>query len=162
MKIILEEIFQPNDGFAKNIEEVKNKLFTYIMVKSGFDSVVSEKVFLDTVTLAQKEFRAFDEKKTSFIKWIFRLSQNFSMDTEMKSDKFSLSSELFGLDKDSKAISAALTHMKQSERELISLRYFQEFGYDEISFITGKKEGAIRTALSRALTRYSRLIKKAS
>ncbi len=45
----------------------------------------------------------------------------------------------------------ALEKLKQEEKDLVILRYFEEMEYSEIAQITGKKEGAIRVMLHRIL-----------
>lgn len=45
----------------------------------------------------------------------------------------------------------ALEKLKEDEKDLVILRFFEEMEYSEIAQITGKKEGAIRVMLHRVL-----------
>ena len=50
--------------------------------------------------------------------------------------------------------------MKPKEREVVILRYIQDLEYSEVAKILGKKEGAIRTHLSRSLKNFEKLYKE--
>lgn len=52
-----------------------------------------------------------------------------------------------------------LNFLDNEERQLISLRYFEEFRFSEISRILDKKEGAVRTSLHRILKKLKGKVK---
>ena len=164
-----------NDRFTEYYNGVKDKLFTYLMVRLQFNRKLSEDLMMDVVLKAYENFNRFDEEKGSFPTWIFTLAHNhlvnFWRDSKKTISLEALEEEGFhpantepghqaGSQSDRKNIAYILSMMKESEREIISMRYFQELDYGEIASITGRKEGAIRTSLSRALERFSALYKK--
>ena len=57
-------------------------------------------------------------------------------------------------------IQRVLSKMKEGEREVVVLRYIQDLDYEEIAKVLGKKQGAIRTKLSRSLKRFEEIYKK--
>ena len=57
-------------------------------------------------------------------------------------------------------IQKVLSKMKEGEKEIVTLRYIQDLEYSEIAKVLGKKPGAIRTKLSRALKRFEEIYKK--
>jgi RNA polymerase sigma-70 factor, ECF subfamily len=164
-----------NDRFVTYYNGIKDKLFTYLMVRLQFDRKLSEDLMMDVVVKAYEHFNKFDEAKGSFKTWIFTLAHNHlvnywrdqkksvsleDLEEEGIHPAVTESAHQAGRQSDRRNITHILSMMKESEREIISMRYFQELDYDEIASITGRKEGAIRTSLSRALDRFSDLYKK--
>jgi len=164
-----------NERFITYYQGVKDKLLTYLMVRLKFDRELAEDLFMDIVIKAYENFNKFDIDKASFKTWIFKIAHNHLINY-WRDSKTTVSLEGLedegvypvsvesdqqsGRQSDSKNIQRVLSMMNKSEREIISMRYFQEMDYEEIASITGKKEGAIRTSLSRALDRFSELYKK--
>jgi RNA polymerase sigma-70 factor (ECF subfamily) len=164
-----------NDRFVTYYNEVKDKLFTYLMVRLQFDRKTAEDLMMDVVVKAYEHFSKFDETRASFKTWIFTMAHNHLVNF-WRDQKKSVSLEGLeeegiypattesgheaGRQSDRRNITHILSMMKESEREIISMRYFQELDYAEIASITGRNEGAIRTSLSRALDRFSDLYKK--
>jgi RNA polymerase sigma-70 factor (ECF subfamily) len=168
---------ETNDRFVAHYQEVKDKVFNYLMYRLNFDRALAEDLFMDVVVKAYSHFADFDPAKASFKTWIFTLAHNHLVNHWRDSQK----KEAVSLDQleeegvtvaitemaedasnqiDGKNIRKVLSLMADSEREVVTLRYLEDLEYSEISLITGKREGAIRTGLSRALDRFSVLYKK--
>lgn len=166
-----------HDHFIGQYQEHKDKLFNYLVIRLNFDRALAEDLLMDVVLKAYEKFHLFKEEKGSFKTWIFTLTHNHLVNYWRDNQKKATSS-LEGLEEagvnvaitepdnsasrgiENQKIQHILSLMKDSERELITLRYLQELEYDEISEIINKKEGTIRTALSRAMTRFEALYKK--
>jgi len=166
-----------NDLFLSHYQENKNKVFNYLVYRLNFDRALAEDLFMDVVLKAYKSFGDFNPEKGSFKTWIFTLAHNHLVNhwrDRQKSEALSLDKmeeegvtvavtemrEEASNDIEGKNIRQALLLLSDSEREVITLRYLEDLDYAEISHITGKKEGAIRTGLSRAMDRFSSVYKK--
>jgi RNA polymerase sigma-70 factor, ECF subfamily len=166
-----------NDLFLGHYQETKNKVFNYLMYRLNFDRALAEDLFMDVVLKAYKSFGDFNPEKGSFKTWIFALAHNHLVNYWRDRNR----SETVSLDKmEEEGVTVATTEMREevsnqiegnnirqalsllsdAEREVITLRYLEDLDYAEISQITGKKEGAIRTGLSRAMDRFSSIYKK--
>ena len=166
-----------NEQFVGYYGQVKNQVFNYLMYRLKFDRAVAEDLFMDVILKAYRHFGDFNPKKGSFKTWIFTLAHNHLVNFWRDNSK-NVTESLEELDE--KGHPAAITHhkssidgqlegqkvrhvlslMNESDRELISFRYFEELEYPEISAVLDKKEGAIRTGLSRALDRFGTMYKK--
>jgi RNA polymerase sigma-70 factor (ECF subfamily) len=113
--------------------------------------------------------------KGSFKTWIFTFAHNHlvnfwrdkkksvsleALEEEGISPAVTEMEESSGQDINNKNIRHILSLMKESESEIILMRYMQDMSYSEIASIIGKNEGAIRTSLSRSLERFAELYKK--
>jgi len=166
-----------NDLFLSHYQENKNKVFNYLMYRLNFDKALAEDLFMDVVLKAYNSFGSFNPEKGSFKTWIFAMAHNHLVNhwrDRQKSESVSLdqleeegvtvavteldegvSNEIEG-----RNIRKAMSLLSDAEREVITLRYLEDLDYAEISAVTGRKEGAIRTGLSRAMDRFSVTYKK--
>jgi len=166
-----------HDRFLAYYHDHKDKLLIYLMARLNFDRSVAEDLLMDVVLKAYENFHKFDPGKSSFKTWIFTLTHNHLVNYWRDSKKKKTTSldqlEEAGFsaaaispeDKvspriESEKIQHVLSLMKDAEREIITLRYLEDLDYHEIAKIINKKEGAVRTNLSRALKRFSELYKK--
>jgi RNA polymerase sigma-70 factor (ECF subfamily) len=168
---------EANDRFMGHYQENKDKVFNYLMYRLNFDRALAEDLFMDVVLKAYSHFGEFDPSKASFKTWIFTLAHNHLVNywrDRQKAEAVSLDqleeegvtvaitemAEDVSAQIDGKNIRKVLSLMADSEREVVTLRYLEDLEYAEISKITGKKEGAIRTSLSRSLNRFSTFYRK--
>lgn len=166
-----------HDHFIGLYQEHKDKLFNYLMVRLSFNKLLAEDLLMDVTLKAYENFHKFDPDKGSFKTWIFTLAHNhlvnYWRDNQKKATTSLEDMEEAGItiaitepennaasSIENQKIKQVLALMKDSEREIITLRYLEDMEYDEIARVINKKEGAIRTALSRALNRFEALYKK--
>jgi RNA polymerase sigma-70 factor, ECF subfamily len=164
-----------SNQFTAYYNEIKDKLFTYFMVRLKFDRELAEDLFMDVVMKAFENFGKFDAGRGSFKTWIFTFAHNHlvnfwrdkkkplsleALEEEGINPAVTEPEEKSGQQINNRNIRHILSLMKESESEIILMRYMQDMDYSEIANIIGKNEGAIRTSLSRALDRFSDLYKK--
>ncbi len=166
-----------HDRFLEHYHEHKDKLLTYLMVRLNFNREQSEDLLMDVVLKAYEHFDKFDPEKGSFKTWIFTLAHNHLINFwRDQSKKKTVSLEKLEEDGfvaatvehegkaylriENEKIQHVLSLMNGSEREIISLRYFEDMEYKEIAEVINKKEGTIRTGLSRAMKRFSEIYQK--
>ena len=161
--------------FTDHYNETKDQVFNYFMVRLNFNRAVAEDLLMDIVLKAYEKFDRFDPNKASFKTWIFTLAHNHlinywrdnkktaSLDA-MEEGGFSPAIVEIGDETEqnleNEKIQRVLSKMKEGEREVVVLRYIQDLDYEEIAKVLGKKQGAIRTKLSRSLKRFEEIYKK--
>lgn len=163
--------------FISYYHDNKDKLLTYLIYRVNFDKMLAEDLLMEVFIKAYTHYDKFDTNKGSFKTWLFALAHNHLI-THWRKEKNKKTVSLDALSEkgfdpayeeaddslskamDAKKVQYLLSLMKEDERELISLRYLQELSYEEIANILGKKQGAIRTALTRALKNFAQLHQK--
>ncbi len=162
--------------FALHYEDNKHKLFTYLNYRLSFNEALAEDLMMDIVLKAYENFEKFDPEKGNFQQWLFTIAGNHLKNhwrglkkqtvslEKLQEGGFDIPSEL-GLNDTAKGIEKenvlrTLDALKPDEKDIIVMKYINDFSYEEIAGITGKREGAIRTQLSRALKRFKKIYQK--
>lgn len=166
-----------HDRFITYYHDHKDKILTYLMIRLSFDRAQAEDLLMDVVLKAYENFHKFDPEKGSFKTWIFTLAHNHLVNF-WRDNKKKKTTSLDQLEEggfvaaivaaedsispkiENEKIQHVLSLMKDGEREIITLRYLEDLDYGEIAKILHKREGAIRTGLSRALKRFSEIYQK--
>ncbi len=161
--------------FTSHYNDTKDHVFNYFMVRLSYNRAVAEDLLMDIMLKAYEKFHKFDPKKGTFKTWIFTLAHNHlvnywrdskstsSLDAMEESGFSPATVELNDETEqniENEKIQRVLSKMKEGEREVVVLRYIQDLEYGEISTILSKKEGAIRTKLSRSLKKFEKLYKE--
>lgn len=166
-----------HDLFIEFYEQYKNKLFTYLMYRLNFDKELSEDLLMDIVLKAYEKFGSYKEKKGSFKSWIFTIAHNHLLnywrDQKKKKtvdiESVSMDKEVLIDDKgkenvdkeiEMKRIREVFVAMNESGAELLELKYIHDFSNKEIAKVLKKREGAVRTALTRAISQFKELYNK--
>ena len=158
--------------FLEFYEEIKQQLFTFLNYRLNFNRVIAEDLMMDVVVKAYENFEKYNPDKGSFKNWIFTIANN-----HLKNHWRSLKKEMLSLDAleekgifssveadlkkahnemDHSKVYLVLEGLSDNEREIIIMHYINDLSYVEIAEITKKREGAIRTQLSRALKRFKK------
>ncbi len=153
----------------------KDKLFTYLMYRLGFDRTFAENLMMDVFLKAYKQLDQFNSQEDSFQIWLFTLTHDHlenhlngrkkktmslkkwkkEHSTEVDEVEYQMSEHV-----ENKQVQYLFVLLKEEDRELIALRYLQGLKLKEISKITGKKEETIDSKLSHALEQLSELYKR--
>lgn len=162
--------------FIAQYHEVKDKVFTYLMYRVNFNRETAEDLLMDIILKAYENLDKFDPEKGSFKGWVFAIAHNELVNywrgnevrppTEDLSkyenhtySKYMADTET-SQNMETKKIWQILEFMSASDKEIILLRFMDELNYEEISNVTGKDQGAVRTQLSRALEKFRNLYQK--
>lgn len=143
--------------------------FVYMRInrnKESTEDIVSE-IFLKAV----ENFDRFDEKKGSFKSWIFQITKNYLIDhfrTNKNKGTASLdelenvlkdesdSQKLAQNEIEKEIIKQAIDTLPEHKKELVILRYFSGYSYEEIAKITNENENKIRVSVHRILQELKR------
>lgn len=141
-------------------------LYLYLRGQCGDDTTAEDlaaNVFLKAWRSA-KRYRAGSGRYRS---WVFAIARNELRDhwksrrrTEPLNDEIPEAIESPGRDQDEvqRMITFALDELTAEQREIVVLRYFGNHSHAEIGEMVGKREGAVRALLFRALKRMRKAI----
>lgn len=166
-----------HDLFLRFYEEFKNKLFNYLMYRLSFDRELAEDLLMDIVLKAYENFDSYNKKKGSFKSWIFTIAHNHLLNywrdqnkrgtvdieklefNEMYADDGQI---VKNADKKIEAdyIKRVFEIMNNTNSELLILKYIHDFNNKEIAKILKKRQGTIRTAISRAVKEFKEIYNK--
>jgi RNA polymerase sigma factor (sigma-70 family) len=141
--------------FAQYYEAHKKAIFTYILYRVSFNRDLLK---------AFEYFHTFD-KERPFKPWIYRIAHNHLINhfTAKKNQKMTSIDDIPEIPVDAKInkqaqenmlmekIEIILKDLPEAHQELLLLRYQNGLSHKEVAEIVGKEEGAVRTAISRAL-----------
>ncbi len=157
----------PNfEEFNKYYEEHMPQIYGYIYMRTGRDKTLAEDIVSEIFLKAIEHFHQYSKEKGTFKSWIFQITRNYLIDYyRSKKNQASTSLEdLANVLKDpsntekfaqeeieKEVIKQAIDTLPESKKELILLRYFSGYSYEEIAKITKEKENNIRVTIHRTL-----------
>jgi RNA polymerase sigma-70 factor, ECF subfamily len=173
-KQLLEKIKEKPELFGKIFDSYYKPIFNYIFHRVA-DYDISRDIAADTFLKAYLKINAFTWKNISVLTWLYRIATNEINFYYRKNKVTNLSLDLLGsqasilfefddyqtekqllenelkLNEDFARMQRSLKKLSINYQEVISLRYFEKKSLREISEILDKKEGTIKSLLSRGL-----------
>lgn len=149
-------------AFTNFYHDHKDKIFTYILYRVSFDRDIAEDLTSEIFLKAWKHFDSFDRTR-SFKTWIFTIAHNhlinfyksrrptLPLDEAIKAGEEEHVSDSVEEKTQIEKLMRLVASLPHAPRDLIIMRYLQELSNQEIAEIMHKEEGAVRTAISRAL-----------
>ena len=153
------------EGDRAAFEEIYNllvdDLYAYVRGQVRNDTV-AEDLVANVFLKAWRSARGYRSDSSSFRRWIFSIARNEVRDHWRTAHRnlpladFDLSDDVpisAGSDAADarRVIQSALTSLNEEQRQVVLLRYFGNKSHEEIAEILGKREGAVRAQLMRAL-----------
>lgn len=155
------------EGDAGAFEQIYNmladELFSYICGQCH-NETVAEDILANVFLKAWRSIRRYHAGSDRFRRWIFAIARNEVRDY-WRSDKRTLpmldiditeeTESPSGLDPEDarRQVAQAMAILTEEQRQVVVLRYFSNKSHEEIAGIMGKREGAVRALLLRALRR---------
>lgn len=137
--------------------------FIYYLV---YDESLAEDITQDTFIKAWKSLPRFSLEKGTMQAYLFTIARNLVIDNQRKKRNISLTEAVasdfetgenleksYLKEEERGLVREALSSLDASEKQIVILRYFEEFSYAEIAGVVGKNEGAIRVGVHRALAK---------
>jgi len=173
-KQLLEKIKETPAFFGKIFDAYYKPIFNYIFHRVA-DYDISRDIAADTFLKAYLKINAFIWKDVSILIWLYRIATNEINYYYRKNKATKLSFDLLGsqanilfkfddyqtekqlienelkLNDDFIRVQRSLKKLNVKYQEVLSLRFFEKKSLREISEILDKKEGTIKSLLSRGL-----------
>lgn len=161
------------DAFGVLFDHYHPKILAYLIHRTG-NMTLAQDLTSETFFKALTKLWQFRWRSISFSAWLYRIATNemrmyyrgkrpVSLDAIMEGSAFDVSDstdlmeelkaaeEKLSQQKDFVEIQAKLGVLPLHYQEVIVLRYLEEKSFEEIAEIMGKREGNVRSLLSRGL-----------
>lgn len=143
-------------------EQYVDKVYRFVYFKTFHRETAEDLVSL-TFTKALENINKFDAGRGNFSSWLYRIAHNNVIDHYRTTKTTVDIDEMLNLASGTNIAEEAetnralmevkdyLTKLDKDTRDLLLMRLWQGLSYQEIAEITGKGEGALKMAASRAL-----------
>lgn len=144
--------------------------FVYYLV---YDEAQAEDITQETFIKAWNAMPRFSLKKGTIQAYLFTIARNLVVDYQRKKKEISLESgklpdlpgeenleKRFIKKEETDLVKDALSKLDKEDKEILIMKYFEDFSYTQIGRIIGKKEGAIRVGVHRTLLKLRDYIKR--
>lgn len=171
-KALVERAKTDANAFGELYDQYYDKIFGYILHRVG-NVEVAQDVTSETFFKALKSLHSFEWRSISFSSWIFRIATNEmtnyyrknkhynSVDiddlAEHPSNEEDVREEIMRAEDELQRnvdyghVQAGIEALPVKYQEVLTLRYFEEKQITEIAEILGKKEGTVKSLLSRGV-----------
>lgn len=168
LRLLIEEAANGGEGaFATLFDQHYDRLYGYVY-RRIYDVQSSEDIVANTFYKVMIGLPSFRYKHDSaFYAWMYRIAYNEIQSLYRENKKVVLAAEWLDLHDDGEAglshqeridldgaqqeLHKAMALLKPVQREVVELYYFANLDHKTIASVIGKREGAVRTILSRAL-----------
>ena len=157
------------ESFVAYYNQFKDKIYAYFLYRVGFDIKVAEDLTSEAFLKALKKFDDFDTEKP-FQPWIFAISHNHlvnhykSAKREVPLEEIQNFVKCAGVKIEEKfeleRVMGIINQMKEGDKEILLLRFAQGLTNMEIADVLDKEEGAVRTQISRSLSKLREVLKQ--
>ena len=180
-KELIKRAQKNSEVFAKLYDKYYSQIFGYIL-KRAVDFEIAQDITSETFFKALKNLWKFRWKNISISSWLYRIANNEIANYFRKNKKYSISldrlkekgaepialhnpetevlkaQEKLKKHQDFLRIQEKITQLPIKYQEVIILKFFEKKKIKEISEILGKKEGTVKSLLSRGLGKLRNLI----
>lgn len=166
--IVLVQMTLENPAiYAELVKKYENKIINYIVRISGVRREEAEDIAQEIFLKAYQNLNAFDQKR-KFSSWLFSIAHNETISYWRKNkkelgkpdiedeaieyllkDDFDISEKLDEKNMQ-EAVRKGISHLDFRYREVLQLRYLNEYSYEEISDIIRKPVNTVGTLINRA------------
>jgi len=151
--------------FARLYEQYLPKIFQYVCYRVG-DKELAQDLTSVIFEKAMTKFDSYDTKKASFATWVYTIAHHTLIDHYRSRSRanvyqqqsmleitvnYSSPEEEVTHQEDIKKLRACLTHLKDSEREIITMKFSSEMTNREIARMLGLSESNVGVILCRAV-----------
>jgi RNA polymerase sigma-70 factor (ECF subfamily) len=154
--------------YGEIIERYQQPLLRFIKRISSFNDAEAEEILQETFLQAWVKLHSYDDS-LSFSSWMYRIARNKTISEFRKHQSRGLDKQdeldnalydITGSDEsimddtnaviDGEHVREVLSALSQEHREVLVLRFLEQYSYEEISDIIRKPGGTVATLLSRA------------
>ena len=161
------------DAFSALYDEFVDRIYKFVRFKIQEQSTV-EDILQEVFLKAWQGCKTLDVSDLNFSAWLYRIASNTVNDHYRKvyrrpqTDSLEEAMNLAGTDDsqklasdgfDAKEIKQAMSKLPESYKQIIELRYFQDFSVEESSKILNKTNITIRVLQHRAIKALEKIFK---
>ena len=176
-KELIKEAKKNPEVFGKLYEQHYSKIFGYILKRTA-DLEITQDITSETFFKALKKLWQFRWRNISFSAWLYRIANN-EIANYFRKNKYkpvslekipepiavsNPSTEILKAEQELKkhrdflVVQKEISKLSIKYQEVITLKFFEEKKIKEIAEILGKKEGTIKSLLSRGLGKLKDLV----
>jgi RNA polymerase sigma-70 factor (ECF subfamily) len=150
------------NAFGVLYDRYIDKIYRFVYYKV-YVKEVSEDIVSDVFHKALQKIKTFDADKGTFSAWIYRIARNSVIDHYRKDKGDVPIDDIFDVGFDERTpesldavaalakVSEYLETLSAKQREIITLRVWEEMSYQEIAAIVGGSEDSVKMAFSRGI-----------
>ena len=157
-------------AFAPLYEHFVDRIYGYIYRRTG-DVTLTQDITSETFEIALSKINKFSWQGSSFITWLYRIARNQMIQHHRKqrflslvgfnrSDNLPNSEESLLISEQNEKLYSAFSQLRSGDKEVISLRFFEELSSEEVAEILGCSKQNLYLRLHRALKRLRKQIEK--
>lgn len=150
----------PNE-FIEAFDTYHKEIYRYIFYKTKMRKALAEDLTQEVFFKVWENRKRYKKETASIRTWLFKIARNLVIDNYRKKNTETLDSEYGNEAKDKtnvyerilakKTVEDSLKLLNERERELIVLRYIQEFEIEEIAKIINKNYESTKVSIHRSL-----------
>ena len=156
-------------AFEQIYNLLADELYSYVCAQCR-DETVAEDILANVFLKAWRSAHRYRAGSDRFRRWIFAIARNEVRDHWRSSQRtfpifdidISDDTEPSGSGRDPeearREVTRAMSILTEEQRQVVVLRYFSNKSHEEIAGIMGKREGAVRALLLRALRRMRKVM----
>ncbi|PIR68591.1 hypothetical protein COU49_00335 [Candidatus Nomurabacteria bacterium CG10_big_fil_rev_8_21_14_0_10_35_16] len=172
---LIQQAKKDPEAFGAIFDAYYDQIFGYVLKRVG-DVHLSQDITADTFFKALDRLWQFRWRNISILSWLYRIATNetnqyfrgdkkrlYSLDRLLEENNIEflgevdIMEEIINQEKEMERaedwikVRKLLKNLPEKYQEVVALRYFEDKKISEISEILGKKEGTIKSLLSRAM-----------
>ena len=160
-KLIVRAQRKDKDAFGQIYNLFLKRIYRFVYF-SVHNHEQAEDITQNTFLRAWRSLVSFSTSRGSFQAFLFAIARNLVIDWYRKKKEISLeaitdpsyqedTSEKITQDEEKQQLNRVLSKLKFLERQIVTLRYFEELSFFEIGKVVHLSEGAVRVRLHRIL-----------
>ena len=160
-----------SEAFGLIYEHFSEKIYRFIYFRVSHKEV-AEDILSDTFVKAWQKINQINTPQ-ALSGWLYQIAKNNIIDYyRIKKDLVPLADveetledqvspvDIINLNLQQKKILEVLSQLPEDQREVIKYRFFEDLTSEEIAYVLGKTEGAIRVLQHRAVLKLKELLKE--
>lgn len=143
-------------------------IYRYFYFRIGQDRPAAEDMSQQVFFKAWEALPTYQERGLSFSAWLYRIAHNHLVDSYRRQREVARLSDFYPSEEDTFGeivvaeehvlLYKAIRSLSDDQKQVVLLKFVEDFGNREISLITGKKQDAIRALQHRALEKLRKIL----
>jgi RNA polymerase sigma-70 factor (ECF subfamily) len=155
---LIENARRDPAAFGDLYELHVDRIYTFILRRTG-EQTLAEDITATTFESALRNFNSFEDRGHGLRPWLYGIARN-ALNAHFRKKRWLVPLEhapavngYFEVDDPNKELSTALNSLSANDRELLTLRFFEELDSAEVAEVLGISKANVYLRLHRALNR---------